>query len=73
MTAKKITVDDLKERAEGIRDTVREDTKEVLRQDTTKIVIAGVVTAVVVVSFAYYIGSRRCQRLLPPAPPSSCC
>ncbi len=72
MTPKKITVEDLKEQAEGIRDTVREDAKEVLRQDTTKMVIAGVVTAVVVVSFAYYIGRRRCTCPALPNPPSCC-
>jgi hypothetical protein len=57
-----ITVDDLKHQAERIRDIAKDEAKQVLQQDVTTYVIAGVVAVVVVVSVAYYLGSRASRR-----------
>jgi hypothetical protein len=59
MTPAKITVDDLKEKAEFIRDTAKGEAERVVRDETTKLVIAGVAVVLVTVSLAYYLGSHR--------------
>ncbi len=60
--AKRITVDDLREKAEGIRDSVREDARRALREDVARTVLVAVVTVAAAVSLAYYLGTRRCRR-----------
>jgi hypothetical protein len=59
--AKKITVDDLRDKAEEIRDTIQEDARRVFYEDTTKLVIVGAVVVATVVSLAFYLGTRRCR------------
>ena len=62
MSAQKITVDDLREKAEGIRDSVREDARHALYDETVKMVVAGAVVVAVAVSLAFYLGTRRGRR-----------
>jgi hypothetical protein len=57
-----ITVDDLRHQAEKIRDIAKDDARQVLEQDISTYVIAGVVAVIVVVSFAYFLGSRAARR-----------
>ena len=59
--AERITVEDLKEKAEEIQDTLREDAERLLRQETTKTVLVAAAVVACAVSFAYYIGTRRCR------------
>lgn len=54
-----LTVDDLKQKALHIRDLAESETRSVLAHDTTKVLIAGAVMVVAVVSIAYYLGTRR--------------
>lgn len=58
----RITVDDLRAKAEDIRDNVQDDAKRLVQQETAKMVIVGAVVVAVAVSFAFYMGSRRCRR-----------
>lgn len=59
--AKKITVDDLRDKAEEIRDTFQEDTRRVLHEETAKLVIVGAIVVATAVSLAFYLGTRRCR------------
>jgi flagellar biosynthesis/type III secretory pathway M-ring protein FliF/YscJ len=59
--AQRITVDDLRDKAESIRDQVKEDARRLAHEERMKMVIAGAVVVAVAVSFAYYMGSRRCR------------
>lgn len=62
----RITLDDVKQRAERVRDLAESDAREavgrVLTEDATRtlIIIAGVV--IVTASVAYMLGSRCCRR-----------
>lgn len=59
----RITLDDLKRKAEQVKDIALDDAKRVSRevtsQDATRYVVAAVMTVAVVASVAYYLGSRR--------------
>jgi hypothetical protein len=57
-----ITLDDIKHKAEGVRDMAvsqaRDAGSEVTQQDWTKVLIVAGVGLGVLFSFAYYLGSR---------------
>lgn len=59
--AKKITVDDLRAKAEGIRDQVQEDARALVHEDAVKTAIVAAVVVAVAVSAAFYLGTRRCR------------
>ncbi|GAB4279501.1 MAG: hypothetical protein Kow0056_12740 [Coriobacteriia bacterium] len=62
MTAQRITVEDLKEKAEGIRDTVKEDARRLAHEQTVKVAVVAVAAVAVGLSIAFYLGTRRCLR-----------
>lgn len=59
MSAKKVTIDDLREKAYDIKATVEEDARALVHEQTVRLVIAGAVVVAVAVSMAYFAGSRR--------------
>jgi uncharacterized ferredoxin-like protein len=59
LAPRQLTVDDLKQKALHIRDLAEAETRDVLQRDATKVLIAGAVALVAVVSIAYYLGTRR--------------
>ncbi len=59
LAPRQLTVEDLKQKAMHVRDVAESETRAVLKQDTTKVLIAGAVAVVAVVSLAYYLGTRR--------------
>ena len=59
--AQKITVDDLREKAEEIQERVRVDTERLLKDEVMKTVLVGAAVVALTVSFAYYVGTRRCR------------
>lgn len=60
---KRITVEDLRDKAQEIGKIAEEDVRAVSRrvteQDVTTYIIAGALVVAVAVSFAYYMGTRR--------------
>ncbi len=58
-TGTAITVDDLRTKAYHVKDVATLEARALVRDRRTQIVIFGVVAAVVVVSLAYHMGSRR--------------
>jgi len=54
-----ITVDDLRQKALQIRDMAEAEARDLARERGTQIAVAAVVTVIVFVSVAYYLGSRR--------------
>jgi hypothetical protein len=71
----KITIEDVKRRAEAVRDLAKSEAKrttnEVLHEQVTRTIIVGVVAVAALASFAYFLGSRkgRASVALPPLPP----
>jgi hypothetical protein len=59
--AKRITIDDLRDKAEDIRDSVQEDVRRVAQEDAVKVAVAAAVVVAVGISFAFYLGTRRCR------------
>lgn len=60
MAEQALTVDDVKHRAEEVRDLAIREARKVAGSDPAKLVAAGVVGVLLVASLAYYLGSRRC-------------
>jgi len=59
-----ISVDDLRQKAMHIRDLTEVETRSVLEEQATKVLIIGAVALVAAVSIAYYLGVRRSQDML---------
>jgi len=57
--AKKITVDDLRRKAEGIKGTVQAEAKRLAKEEVTTYVTLGAVALFAAISLAYYMGTRR--------------
>ena len=57
--AKKITVDDLRRKAEQIRDTAKDEARRMAKEEVTTYAVIGVVGVVALVSLAYLLGTRR--------------
>jgi len=59
----RITIDDVKHRAEAVRDLAVSEAKETARviahDQLTKTIVVGVVAVVALTSLAYYLGTRR--------------
>jgi hypothetical protein len=64
----RLTVDDVRHHAEEVRDLAKRDAQRVVNEQTTQLVIAGVVAVAAIVSIAYFFGSRRAIPG-PPLPP----
>ncbi len=68
----RVTLEQLKHRAESIQNLAVSETKrvtnEVIEQDFTRKALIAVGTVVVVASLAYYFGRRAAQRLTDPGP-----
>jgi hypothetical protein len=63
MTADRlITVDDLRHKAEKVRDAAKEEALQALHQDVTTYVIVGVVVFAVALSLAYRMGAKASSR-----------
>ncbi len=58
----KLTVDDLRQQAEKVRDVATEEVRSVVKRDTTTYVIVGVIVFAVALSVAYQLGFRRAGR-----------
>lgn len=54
-----ITVADLRGKALHIKDLTENEVRELREEQAAKLVAAGVVAVLVVVSVAYYLGTRR--------------
>ena len=69
----KLTVDDVRHRAEEVRNIAERDVKRVFEEQLTQTIVIVGVAAVTLMSVAYLMGSRRGARRaapeLPPAPP----
>lgn len=68
--ADRVTLEQLKQRAESVQDLAVSETKrvtnEVMELDFTRKALIAVGTVVVVASLAYYFGRRAAQRLTDP-------
>ena len=54
-----ITVDDLRQKAIGIKDLAEAEAREFAREKGTQAAVVAVVAVAALVSIAYYLGSRR--------------
>jgi hypothetical protein len=61
-----ITLAQIRGKALAIRDEVKDEVSDVVRERRNQIVAAGVVAVVVVVGLAYLVGSRAGRRSVPP-------
>lgn len=61
MTAKKLTIDDVRHHAEEVRDLAQAEAKEFMDTQATRAALVGVVAVVAVVSIAFYFGTRTAQ------------
>ncbi len=73
----KITIDDVKRRAEAVRDLakseVRYATNEILHDRVTRTIMVGVAVVATLASVAYMLGTRKGKASCPPAlPPYHC-
>lgn len=73
----KITIDDVKRRAEAVRDLAKSEAKrtsnEILHERVTQTIIVGVVAVATLASFAYFLGHRKGRaNSAPPLPPYHC-
>ncbi len=55
----RLTIDDLRHKAEGVRDLAKAEVTHVVKEESTKAIVVGVAAVLVAVSIAYYLGSRR--------------
>ncbi len=60
MPERTLTVDDVKHRAEEVRDLAVRDVRRASQTDPAKLLVIGVAGILVVASFAYYLGTRKC-------------
>jgi len=60
MSARKLSIDDVKHRAEEVRDLARGEVARAIHSDAGRMVTVAVVGVLVVASVAYYLGTRRC-------------
>lgn len=70
----KITIEDVKHRAEAVRDLAKSEanraTHELMHERVTQTIIAGVVVVAAFASLAFFIGTRKGRSRCPaPAPP----
>lgn len=56
--AERITTDDLRHKALAVRDMATDETRRLLERNQVRIVIASALVVAVVLSVAYYVGSR---------------
>ncbi|HEX9093948.1 MAG TPA: hypothetical protein VF902_08190 [Coriobacteriia bacterium] len=57
-----ITVDDLRHKALAVRDTATSEARKLLEDNTVRIVIVSAVACAVVLSIAYWAGTRAARR-----------
>jgi len=55
----RVSVDDLKRKAEQVRDIAQAQVKRVTSDELSRTLVIAAVGVAVVVSFAYYLGTRR--------------
>ncbi|MDA3936454.1 MAG: hypothetical protein PF636_06275 [Actinomycetota bacterium] len=55
----RLTLDDLRHRAENVRDLARAEVTHVVKEESTKAIAVGAIAVLVAISVAYYLGSRR--------------
>lgn len=69
---RKITLEDVRRKAEVVQETARDEVQHVVQSDGTRILVIAAVGVAVLVGLAYYMGSRAGGRPIPapPAPPS---
>lgn len=58
---KKITLEDVRRRAENVQQTAQDEVQHVLRAQQTRIVIVAAVGVAVAVGLAYYMGTRAAR------------
>lgn len=72
-TPRKITLEDVRRRAERVQQTAKDDAMHTVREvaslDTTRMILFAVAGVVVVAGVAYYMGTRAAKSG-PPAPSS---
>ncbi|HEY3318143.1 MAG TPA: hypothetical protein VGK50_06955 [Coriobacteriia bacterium] len=59
---KKLTVEDIRRKAERIQEVARDDVQHVIRADRTRVVIYAAAGVAVAVGVAYYLGTRAGRR-----------
>lgn len=57
-----LTTDDLRHKALAIRDVARDEARQVLEDNTARIVLAAALLGAVVLSVSYYMGTRAGRR-----------
>ncbi len=69
----KITIEDVKHRAEAVRDLAKSElnrtTNELMHEKVTQTIIAGVVVVAALASIAFFVGTRKGRSSCPPALP----
>jgi hypothetical protein len=61
-TAEKLSIEDVRRKAERVEEIAREEVGHVVHADLTTYAIYGAVAVVAVVGLAYYLGSRSARR-----------
>ena len=57
----RITIEDLRRKADKIKLVAQAEAKEAMEEEVSKWVVVAAVAIGVAVSFAYFMGSRRCR------------
>ncbi len=57
-----LTVDDVRRRAEEVRDLTKAEARKVMETDSAQLVAYAVLGVLVVASLTYYLGTRKCAR-----------
>jgi len=58
MSAKKLTIDDVRHHAEDVQDLAKAEVRDFFDEKGTQAAIIGIVAVVAAVSIAFYLGSR---------------
>lgn len=61
MVERTLTVDDVKHKAEEVRDIARAEVQVVLHSDAAKLVGVAIVGVLVIASLTFFLGSRMCS------------
>ncbi len=61
-TAEKLSIEDVRRKAERVEEIAREEVDRVVHRDATTYAIYGAVAVVAVVGLAYYMGARAARR-----------
>jgi len=60
MSEDRLTIDDVRHRAEEVQALARAEVRRVTHADPVKLVAAGIIGMALLASLAYYLGTRKC-------------